>query len=66
MKVKISYIESEKTEKAELYVKQGHQSLEQLVDIIERETYKDKVVNVTDKSEKVLVAFMWDSKKVKL
>ena len=36
MKVKISYIESEKTEEAELYVKQGHQSLEQLVDIIER------------------------------
>lgn len=66
MKVKISYIESEKTEEAELYVKQGHQSLEQLVDIIERETYKDKVVSITDKSEKVLVAFIWDSKKVKL
>lgn len=51
MKVKISYIEPNKTEKAELYVVRGHKSLEALVKVIEEETYKEKVLYVTDKEE---------------
>ena len=57
MKVKISYIEPEKTERAELYVVRGHQSLETLVQVIEKESYKEKVLYVTDKDEKYQISF---------
>lgn len=46
MKVNISYISSEQ-EEADLRVKQGHNSLDELYRIITQETYKDRTLNVT-------------------
>lgn len=46
MKVNVSYINSE-NEEANLQVKAGHNSLDELCRIITEETYKDKILNVT-------------------
>ena len=48
MKAKITYIDRENTERAELYVKPGHRSLEELVSLIEKETYKEQILYVSD------------------
>ena len=40
MKVRVSYIGSDKAEEAQLFVRQGHPSLKELVQIISQETYR--------------------------
>lgn len=49
MKVRVSYIGSEKAEEAEeaqLFVRQGHTSLKELVQIISQETYRAQMLPV--------------------
>ena len=47
MKTEIIYIHQEEIEKATLRVNKGHSSLNQLIEIIQRETYKEKKISVS-------------------
>lgn len=51
MKVNIFYVGDEQKEQADLHVKAGHHSLKELVSILERETYKEVILHVTDQDE---------------
>lgn len=52
MRVEVVYIEDDQTERAQLYVKQNHKALENLVSLIDKETYRESYLSVYDGKEK--------------
>ena len=48
MRVEVVYIEDDQTERAQLYVKQNHKALENLVSLIDKETYRESYLSVYD------------------
>lgn len=47
MKVRVSYIGPDQTEEAQLFVRQGHPSLKELVQVISQESYRRKSIAVS-------------------
>jgi len=56
MRVEIKFIEDNQTEKAQLYVKQNHKSLDELVSLIDKETYRECPLSVYDGKEKYQIS----------
>ncbi len=50
MKVDIKYIPDDQEEAAELNVKSGHNGLDELISILENESYKEKAISVYDET----------------